>query len=137
MAGFSLLEAIVALTVFSVCALALYGWLAVSQNALLRVQANDASVRDGRSALALLETVNPMTEPEGERILPGDLQVRWTGTEVAENRPGIGLGGGQTVFDLALYELDVEVAREGREVRRFTLRRVGWDTARTFSDDDF
>jgi len=136
-AGFSLLEAIVALTVFSVCAMALYGWLAVNQSALVRVQASDAAVRDGRSALAALESVNPMAEPEGERLLPGDLEVRWTSIEIVERQPGSGPGGTQLIFDLALYEIDVQVLREGREVRRFAVRRAGWETVRTLVDEDF
>lgn len=136
-AGFSLLEAIVALTVFSVCAMALYGWLAVNQSALLRVQASDAAVRDGRSALAALEAVNPMAEPEGERSLPGGLEVRWTSEEIAEREPGTGPGGTQLIFDLALYELDVQVLREGREVRRFAVRRAGWEAVRPLVYDDF
>lgn len=135
--GFSLLEAIVALTVFSICALALYGWLAVNQTALSRVQASDASVRDARSALAVLESVNPMAEPEGERELPSGLSVRWTSDEIVPRAPGTGPGGTQLIFDLALYELDVEVLREGREVRRFSLRRAGWESVRPLISDDF
>jgi general secretion pathway protein I len=136
-AGFSLLEAIVALTIFSMCAMALYGWLAVNQSALIRVQARDAAVRDGRSALAVLEPVNPMAEAAGERKLPGGLTVRWTSTEVAERRPGTSPSGSRLVFDLALYELDVRVLRGGREVNRFSVRRAGWETVRTMRDDDF
>ncbi|MGH8075369.1 MAG: PulJ/GspJ family protein [Lysobacter sp.] len=135
--GFSLLEAIVALTIFSICAMALYGWLSVSQNALIRVQMRDAAVRDGRSALAVLESVNPMAEPEGERELPGDLVVRWTSTELVERRPGTSPSGSTLVFDLALYEVEVQVLRVGREVNRFTVRRAGWETVRTIYNDDF
>ena len=49
-AGFSLLEAIVALTIFSLCAMALYAWMSVNQTTLVRVQARDAAVRVGRAA---------------------------------------------------------------------------------------
>ena len=67
--GFTLLEAIVALTIFSICAMALYAWLATNVRALGRVQASTLAVQDGRAALAVLETINPMTEPSGERTL--------------------------------------------------------------------
>ena len=137
MAGFSLLEAIVALTVFSICAMALYGWLAVNQNALVRVQARDMAIRDSRSALEALETINPMAEPEGERVLPGGLVVHWTSEEIAERQEGKGPSGVPLVFDLALYELDVQVMRDGREVNRFAVRRAGWETVRTWLDEDF
>lgn len=133
--GFSLLEAIVALTVFSICAMALYGWLAVNQSALARVQASDAAVRDGRAALALLEAVNPMAEPAGSRDLPGDLAVRWSSREIVPRAPGTGPSGNTLIFDVALYEMEVQVIRGGREVNRFTLRRTGWASVRTMYDE--
>lgn len=136
-AGFSLLEAIVALTIFSMCAMALYGWLSVNLSALARVEARDAAVRDGRNALAALETVNPMVEPEGERELPGGLAVHWSSHELVERQPGTSPSGSELIFDLALYELDVRVLRNGREVNRFNVRRAGWETVRTMQTDDF
>jgi len=135
--GFSLLEAIVALTVFSICAMALYGWLAVNLDALVRVEASAGSVRDGRAALALMETVNPMAEPKGQRELPGELAVRWTSKEIDARAPGVGMSGSVLIFDLALYEMDVQVLRAGREVRRFEVRRAGWETVRSLGDDEF
>lgn len=132
--GFTLLEAIVALTIFSMCAMALYGWLAVNINALARVDARATGVRDGRTALAMLEAVNPMAEPDGERELPGGLVVRWHGKEIVPRRAGVGPAGTPLVFDLALYELDVEVTRKGREVNHFMVRRAGWATARSMQD---
>jgi len=132
--GFSLLEAIVALTIFSICTMALYGWLSVNVNALSRVEARAAAVRDGRTALAVLEAVNPMKEPEGERALPGGLQVRWTSKEVQPRQSGKGPAGNTLVFDLALYEVTVTVLRAGREVNRFAVRRAGWETARSMGD---
>lgn len=134
-AGFTLLEAIVALTIFAICAMALYGWMAVNQAALIRVEARDRAISDGRAALAALEGVNPMREPQGERSLPGELDIRWTSTEVAPRTEGMGPSGSMLIFDLALYELDVRVLRSGREIERFTVQRVGWESVRSFNDD--
>jgi prepilin-type N-terminal cleavage/methylation domain-containing protein len=131
--GFTLLEAIVALTIFAICAMALYGWLAVNVNALLRTGARSDALRDDRVALAVLEPVNPMTEPKGERILPGGLSVRWSGKEI-DRRSSVSAAGTPLAFDLALYDLDVEVRRGNRRVDRFTVRRAGWVTARTLKN---
>ncbi|WP_447585086.1 PulJ/GspJ family protein [Pseudoxanthomonas mexicana] len=136
-AGFSLLEAIVALTIFSICAMALYAWMSVNQTALVRVQARDAAVRDGRAALAALELVNPMADPAGNRALPGGLEVRWDSHEIVPRAPGTGVAGGMLVFDMALYEMEVSAVRKGRVVAAFTVRRAGWETVRTMRDDDF
>lgn len=132
--GFSLLEAIVALTIFSMSAVALYGWLATNMRALGRVETQQARVRDGRAALAVLESVNPMAEPRGERNLPDGLQIRWTSRELVPPRAGKGPAGNTLVFDLALYNLEVAVSRDGRETTRFTVRRAGWKTARSAGD---
>ena len=134
--GFTLLEAIVALTVFSICAMALYGWLAVNVGALARVDSRSETLRASRVALAVLEPINPMTEPQGERGLPGGMVVRWTSKEI-DRRGGVSTAGTPLIFDLALYDLDVEVVRDGRLLDRFTVRRAGWVTARTLRNDDF
>lgn len=136
-AGFSLLEAIVALTIFSICAMALYAWMSVNQTALVRVQARDAAVRDGRAALATLELVNPMSEPEGSHKLPGGLEVRWNSNVVVPRAPGTGPAGSMLVFDIALYDMNVYALRNGRVVASFAVRRAGWETVRTMHDDDF
>lgn len=135
--GFSLLEAIVALTVFSICAMALYGWLAVNLNALARVETSAARVRDGRTALMLLEAVNPMAEPSGRRELPGGLVVRWTSTELVKRKPAMARTNSPLIFDIALYQLDVHSVRDGRETSRFAVRRAGWESVRTLKDDSF
>lgn len=132
--GFSLLEAIVALTIFSMSAMALYGWLSVNVDALSRVEARGAAVRDGRTALAVLEAVNPMAEPEGSRTLPGELEVRWSSRELRPRQSAKGPSGNTLVFDVALYELSVTVLRQKREVNRFTVRRAGWETVRSMGD---
>ena len=54
---------------------------------------------------------------------------------MVDQKPGKGLAGNSLIFDLALYEMDVRVLREGREVQRFAVRRAGWTTARTLDND--
>ena len=131
-----MLEAIVALTVFSICALSLYGWLAVNVNALSRVEARHRQVDDGRLAMAMLESVNPMLEPSGERELPGGVQVRWSSRELVAPKPGVGPGGNPLIFDLGLYDLDVTILRDGHASNRFTVRRAGWKTVRELGYGD-
>ena len=133
--GFSLLEAIVALTIMATCLLALYAWLSTSTFALNRVSANARAVQDARAAVAVMETVNPMTEPEGKRDLP-PLEIRWRAQPLTERRAGMSQAGGATPVDFRLYQLDVEVLRNGQTVRDFSLRKTGWEIARPRSSDD-
>ena len=133
--GFSLLEAIVALTIMATCLLALYAWLSTSTFALGRVSANARALQDARAAMAVMEAVNPMAEPEGRRDLP-PLEIRWKARPLTERRAGMSPAGGATPFDFRLYELDVEIVREGQPVRDFSLRKAGWEIARPTSSDD-
>ncbi|QNN71390.1 PulJ/GspJ family protein [Thermomonas carbonis] len=78
MAGFTLLEAIVALVILSIGALALYGWLSTNMIALERVRARQEQEIVARSSLDLVRRLNPMETPTGERRVD-DLIVKWSG----------------------------------------------------------
>ena len=134
--GFSLLEAIVALTIMATCLLALYAWLSTSTFAINRVRASAFSLQDARAALAVIETVNPMAEPSGNRKLP-PLEIRWKAVPLTDLRLGMSRSGTATQFDFRLFQLDVEVLRDNVIVRDFSVRRAGWIAARPPIRDDF
>jgi len=133
--GFTLLEAIVAMVIMATALLALYSWLSANTIAMNRVVAQASSLEDARTALALVETINPMATPGGEREA-GPLLVRWSSEPVAGKRPGLSQAGLPTQFDLTLYEISVQVLRDGREVRAFSFRKAGWVAARPIQLDD-
>lgn len=134
--GFSLLEAIVALTIMATCLLALYAWLSTNTFALNRTRENALSLQDARSALALVETLNPMSEPSGARRVD-PLEVRWKARPLTDRRIGMSRAGTATQFDFQLFEVDVEVLRENKVVREFSVRKAGWEAARPILPDDF
>jgi general secretion pathway protein I len=124
-AGFTLLEAIVALVVFSMGAFALYGWLATNVQTLERIQARRDAAATRASALDLMESVNPMAEPDGRRAL-GRLEVRWRARALAPPRASVTQVGLPNLFQVGLYQVDVRVLDQTREVDRFDVRRVGY-----------
>lgn len=132
--GFSLLEAIIALTVMATSLIALYSWLSSSAIAVSRVQESARSLENQRTALAIIETLNPLSEPVGERRLES-LTVRWKARPLTETRVGVSRAGLPSAFDLALYELDVEVQREDGTSSEFQVRRAGWQLARPFDPE--
>ena len=134
--GFSLLEAIVALTIMATCLLALYAWLSTSTLALNRVRTNADALADARAAMAIIETVNPMAEPNGKRELP-PLEIRWKSRPLTDLRLGMSPAGGATQFDFRLYMLDVEVLRDNHTAREFSVRKTGWVVTRRVAPDDF
>jgi len=133
--GFSLLEAIVALTIMSTCLLALYAWLSTSTLSLNRASAHALALQDARTAKAVVDTINPLMTPEGTRELP-PLLIRWNATPVSERRYGMTVSGGANQFDFMLYELAVEVLRDGHPVYTFTTRKTGWENARPIPLDE-
>jgi len=133
--GFSLLEAIVALTIMSTCLLALYAWLSTSTLSLNRASAHALALQDARAAKAVVDTINPMTTPEGVRELP-PLSIHWNASPVSERRYGMTVSGSANQFDFMLYEIAVEVLRDGQPVHHFTTRKTGWVIARPISLED-
>ena len=123
--GFTLLEAIVAMVVFTMGAFALYGWLATNTMTLERIRQRQQIEAATHSALDMIRRSNPMETPEGQRKV-GDLTVTWSAKLVEPARAGSTQEGGRTLFGVGLYELDVRVMREGREMQAFRVRQPGW-----------
>lgn len=137
--GFTLLEAIVAMTIFSMCALALFGWQSGSLRALDRIEARATRADQVRLALEVLQDVNPMGEPKGERTL-GDRRVRWQATPVEPVKSGRTLVGLPSIFDLGLYDVAVTVSRKSDAgdavLAEFHVRLVGYRQARSTGFDE-
>jgi general secretion pathway protein I len=127
--GFTLLEAIVALVIFTMGALALYGWLSTNVIALGRIRAQQEQERVQASALDLVRRGNPMLEPEGQR-LAGDLRVTWRAKLVEPAKPAVSQSGVPGLFAVGLYALDVRIERDGAELQQFEVRQVGWKQIR-------
>lgn len=127
--GFTLLEAIVAMVVFSLGAFALYGWLSTNTITLQRIidRRETADVRT--SALEALRLVNPMTDPSGQREMDG-MRVQWVSKPVEPPKPGVTQVGLPNLFSIGLYEMQVRVSRQGRLVDEFSVRQVGFDQVR-------
>lgn len=134
--GFTLLEAIVALVLMATTLISLYTWLAANTIAIGRAQASTAALIDARAGLALIDSVNPMQEPSGEREL-GPLTVRWTSEPVVEPQPGLSRAGLPTLFRIGLYRMSVDVMRGPRVVRTFDVRRAGWEQVQSVSPEDW
>lgn len=105
--GFSLLEAIVALTLLAVAGLALFSWINASFGGISRAEAAQARAHAQSNALAYIQTVNPMAQPSGEAKL-GSLTVGWLAREIAPKiKPSADSPDGTGNFIVALYEIEL------------------------------
>jgi prepilin-type N-terminal cleavage/methylation domain-containing protein len=124
--GFTLLEAIVAVTIIGMTMVPLLSFL--SQAALQLMAASESNARNAvtRDVLAFMETVNPLAQDSGTTAL-GDVQVSWTSAPLVEPntriRPGVGLAS----FSVGFYKVNVRVARGAQDPWfDFDLRKVGY-----------
>lgn len=67
--GFTLLEAVVALTLLAVVGGALFAWLNSAFRSMQRVEAAELRIETARVAMAYLERMNPALEPAGRARL--------------------------------------------------------------------
>jgi general secretion pathway protein I len=127
--GFTLLEAIVALVVFSMGALALYGWLSTNIITLERIRDRQEVEAAMHSALDIVRRTNPMEIPAGQRRA-GNLMVTWTSAPLAPAKPNVDQSGSPGIFSVGLYDATVRVLRDGKELQVFRVRQVGWKKVR-------
>lgn len=124
-----LLEAIVALVIFSLVAVSLYAWQSTNLQAIQRAEAHAVGNAATRSALAVIADVNPMLAPTGERPMGADT-VRWTSTPVRPKRDGATAVGLPDLFELGLYEMHVQVLDGNVVIAAFDVRQAGYKQVR-------
>ena len=127
--GFTLLEAIVAMVVFSMGAFALYGWLSTNMITLDRIRDRQEVEAAMHSALDVVRRTNPMEIPAGQRRA-GNLMVIWTSAPLEPPRPNVDQSGSPGIFSVGLYDATVRVLRDGKDLQVFHVRQVGWKQVR-------
>jgi len=126
-AGFSLIEALVALTIAAM----VLGAIFELQLQMVRGQQRAADAMEQvmaqENAIALTRSLNPMEKPEGRITLPGGDTIRWTSE--AKGRPvqNAGFPTGDGLFLVQLFTLTVQVDRvRGRSPAPMVFDRMGW-----------
>ena len=127
--GFTLLEAIVAMVVFSLGAFALYGWLSTNILTLDRIRGLQEQEVAFASALDAIRRSNPMEAPTGKRVV-GDVTIQWTSSPVEDAKPNVSQNGIAGNYVVGLYTVVAQVSREGRPIGSFYVRQVGWKQVR-------
>jgi general secretion pathway protein I len=129
-AGFTLIEAVVALALIGGVGIALFSWINSNIMALSRVQDANARVEATANALEFMNTVNPMLKPEGKAAF-GNYQLKWKAAPITALQDGANYPSGISLFQFALYDnvVTIETA-EGESWFAFTLRQVGYKRVR-------
>ena len=129
-AGFSLLEAIVALTVMALALIPLIAFIGQSADQLSRAgEANERSLVT-QSVLALMEPLNPMAQPEGVLPLDDQIEVSWRTEVIVPPPEGAPLGTQLPGFRVGFYGVTVAVRRNNEPWFDFMMRKVGYQNMR-------
>lgn len=129
--GFSLIEAVVAMTLIATLGATLFSWVASSISALGRVEQAAAQDAARLNVLAYMQTVNPMQRPQGSADF-GDLRIEWRARAVQPPQDQRGYPRGLGLYQVGLYETRIVATRPGEPGPwlDMTLQQTGWRKVR-------
>lgn len=129
-AGFTLLEAIVALTIIALALIPLITFIAQSADQLQRAaESNDRTIVT-QSVMALMDPINPMVEPDGQLPLDEDILISWQSDAVAPPGEGPLLNTALNGYRVGFYSVTISVSRDNTPWFDFTMRKVGFENMR-------
>ncbi len=132
--GFSLIEALVALAIASVCLLALFGLQRQLVSSQRRFEAATARAQAQRNVLALVRDLNPESQPEGVVALPDGERLSWTSRPASPLRPALTAGGSAGPYLVRLHLVQAELTdARGATKGAVSVERMGWRPARPAS----
>lgn len=122
--GFSLIEVLAAMVIFSAGAVILFGWIAQTADRLGRLDAEQTTLFGQLTGLEFIRTMNPMQRPTGETLIDG-IRIRWQSEPVGDEATVID-GGGEGNYLVQLYRVRIStVAAQGQESEQ-SIYLAGW-----------
>jgi len=128
-AGFTLLETIVALVIFSGTAMALADLLNTNLNTLRRVHEVTQQIPAVNNAIAQLRAMNLQSEQVGEFLQNGHT-VSWQAKLLEPTRDSQNRAGFQGYHRVGLYQIDFQILDGGLLVGEYKIRVVGFEAVR-------
>lgn len=126
MQGFSLLEAIVALTLISTFGLAIFSWVSSMLVNVDKIESNAQRQTIMRNVTEYLSNTNIMERPSGETTL-GPYQIHWSSELVEPIRNGLNKSSGNNEFKIGLYNVYVSVSTPNtNKIVSFNMRLTGY-----------
>ncbi len=124
-AGFSVVEALVAVAIMAVAILPLATLQGQVSRTAGRWQQMQLSLAAERSAMAMLRDLNLMEAPEGALDLGGGRVLRWQARPISS---AVATNSGE--FSVVLYAVEAQVTDDhDREIAKFSVDQVGWRRA--------
>ena len=128
-AGFTLLETMVALVIFTGAAMALYSLYNTNLLALVRVHDVTRQIPAARHAVEYLSSINPREQESGRVEIHG-LDVTWSSKLLQPVRDSQTLTGGRGYYEVGLYEVEFAMRDGERSLGTWRLRVPGYEKVR-------
>jgi general secretion pathway protein I len=123
--GFSLLEVLAAIVIFSLGATVLFSWIGQTASRLRTVSTDQRQLFAQLNSLEFARGLNPMQEPTGTLAL-GNSRVLWQATPVGEESPVRTLTGSPGWYVVRLYEVKLSVEQDKLGTVQQQLYLAGW-----------
>lgn len=129
-AGFTLLEAVVAMAVFAAAGMALYALFNANLISLGRAQDVTAQLPTVHRAMEYLSAIDPAQQPTGQIEL-GGYDVTWSSRLMEPARESQTAQGYRGYHELGLYEITFDISRldelvASHRLRVISQRQVRW-----------
>ncbi|MCP8464763.1 prepilin-type N-terminal cleavage/methylation domain-containing protein [Pseudomonas sp. ZM23] len=132
--GFTLLEAVVAMTLLVIVGGALLAWLNTGFHSVERMAAVQYRIDASRVALAHLERINPLAQPTGSVRL-GPYLLEWKSQPLTSPMPVVGrYSGNPGPYDAVLFRVEARIGEEGHEEVPLFLELPGYQQVRSAQD---
>lgn len=125
-AGFGLLEAIVALTLFAGAGMALFSWINANIARAAQLQERSESAQAQLLVLAWVQALNPAQQPSGSADLGPGVHIRWSSQQTSPRQQAAPPPGGvSSPFELAMFEVQVTLEQANAPPYALALQRLG------------
>lgn len=131
--GFTLLEAIVALAILAVSALALYAWLNSSLIILKRVDDVYRTAAVVESTIEWVATLDPYQQQKGIENI-GGMQVQWHFVPISDPQQAHDMSGNLSVNDAQLFRAEIIVRNQQKIVAQFEIVQLGLQVKRRIDE---
>ena len=127
--GFTLLETLVALVIFTGAAMALYGLFNTNLATLVRAHDVSRQLPAARHAVEYLSSINPREGDAGSFAFDG-VDVAWSAKLLQPLRQSQSVTGARGLYEVGLYEVEFVVSEGGRPMGTWQMRLVGYEKVR-------
>lgn len=128
--GFALLEAIVALVIFSSVAMGIYGWINTNLNSLQRVVAVTEANHLLQVGVEYLKIQDLDKQQQG--VIPqGNYRIEWRAQLLEPWQKGVTAKGMTGLYDFGLYNIDLLLYKDLRYLGEYSYRYVAHKKVRS------